>query len=85
MKTHFHKFQQTEQLIITQDREQIIMIKLINLTSQFHQIMLNLTKSPIWVVSISRKSNFSQFIKLIKLNFKEQFTIIQQQKPIDQF
>ena len=61
------------------------MTKSINQTSQFNYLMLNWTKSPIRVVSSPRKCNLSQFIKLIKLNLKGQFTIIQQQKTIDQF
>ena len=47
--------------------------------------MVNWTKTPIRVVSSPKKFNFSQFIKLIKLNHKDQFIITQQQKPIDQF
>ena len=60
------------------------MTKWINNTSQFHQFMLNWIKSPIRVVSSPRNFNFSQFIKLIKLNLEEHVNIIQQQKPIDQ-
>ena len=61
------------------------MIKSINQTIQFHQFMLNWTKSPIWIVSSPRKFKFSQFIKLIKLNHKDQFNNIPQEKPNDQF
>ena len=61
------------------------MIKAINLTSQFYQIKLNLTKSPNRVVSSPRNFNFSQFTKLIKLNHQEQLYNILEQKPIDQF
>ena len=61
------------------------MTKFINQTSQFHQFMLNWTKSPIWIVSSPRKFKFSQFIKLIKLNHKDQFNNIPQEKPNDQF
>ena len=84
-KTYFHKTQQIDQLIITQDRWHIIMIKWVNLTSQFHQFKPNWTKTPIRVVSSPRNIKFSQFIKLIKLIHQEQFYIVLQQKPIDQF
>ena len=61
------------------------MTKWIDNTSQFHQIKLNWTKTPIRVVSSPRNFNFSQFIKLIKLNHKDHVNTIQQQKLIDQF
>ena len=47
--------------------------------------MLNWTKSPIRVVSSLRKFNFSLFIKLFKLNHKDQFYIIPQQNPLINF
>ena len=46
--------------------------------------MLNWIKSQIQVFSSPINFNFSQFIKLIKLNHEEHVNIIQQQKPIDQ-
>ena len=61
------------------------MITWVNLTSQFHQFKPNWTKTLNRVVSSPRKLKFSQFIKLINLNTKEQLHIIPQQKPIDQF
>ena len=61
------------------------MIKWSNLISQFHWIKHNWTKSPNRVVSSPRNFNFSQIIKLIKLIHIEQFYIVSQQKPIDQF
>ena len=74
---------QIDQFIITQDRKQFILIKLNNPSSQFHQLNLILTKSPIRVVSSLRNFDFSQFTKLIKLIHQEQFDIVSQQKPID--
>ena len=84
-KTHFHKSQQIDQLIITQDRLHNIMIKWVNLTSQFHQFKPNWIKTTIRVVSSPRNFNFSQFIKLIKLIHQEQIYIVPRQKPINQF
>ena len=84
LKNHLFNLYQIDQLIITQDRKQFIMIKLINPSCQFHRLNLIWTKSPIWVVSSPRNFNFSQFTKLIKLIHQEQFDIVSQQKPIDQ-
>ena len=56
-----------------------------NPTSQFHQIKPNWTKSPIRVFSSPRNSKFSQFNKLIKLNYKDHVYSIPQQKLINKF
>ena len=85
LKNHLFNLYQIDQLIITQVRKQFIMIKLINPTTQFHQLNLIWTKSLIRVVSSPRNFNFSQFTKLIKLMHQEQFYIVPQQKLIDQF
>ena len=74
-----------DQLISTQGRKQFIMIKLINPTSQFHQLNPILTKSPIRLHSNPRNFNFSQYFKLIKLNIIDYVYNIIGTKPNDQF
>ena len=61
------------------------MIKWINLTSQFHQIKHNWTKSPNWVVSSPRNSNFSQNTKLIKFKHKDHFYSVHNKNPLINF
>ena len=74
-----------DQLIITQDRLQKIMINYINSTSQFHQLnqfeqnlQIRINKSP-------RIFNFSQNTKLIKLIIIDHDYNIIGTKPNDQF
>ena len=74
-----------DQLIGTQGRKQFIMIKLINPTSQFHQLNPILTKSPIWLHSNPINFNFSQYFKSIKLNIIDYVYNIIGTKPNDQF
>ena len=76
---------QIDQLIITQVREQFIMVKLINPISQFHQLNPILTKSLIRLHSSPRNFNFSQYIKLIKLNIIDHVYNIIGIEPNDQF
>ena len=61
------------------------MIKLINPTSQFHQLNPILTKSLIRLHSSPRNFNFSQYIKLIKLNIIDHVYNIIGTKQNDQF
>ena len=79
------QFEKIDQLIITQDRIQFIMIKYINPTSQFYQFGPNWTKSLIRINTSPRIFKFSQNTKLIKLNIKDHVYNIIGTKPNDQF
>ena len=75
------QFEKIDQVIITHNRIQFIMIKYINPTSQFYQVGPNWTKSPIRIHTSPWNFNFSKFTKLIKLNHQDQVHNIQEQKP----